>query len=120
MSTKPVTGIKFKQRPDGRTMIETKPAYASVSDKLKRQSSKRVKVVSSANVFTLPRSKIMITTTEELIKELKTWPPETKVFTSAPPFTGVRIIPQINGSVMIASVEAPSSDERTLPRDTQV
>lgn len=36
--------IKLKPKPDGRTAVEVQPAFASVSDKLKRQSSKKVRV----------------------------------------------------------------------------
>lgn len=52
-------------------------------------------------------------TVGDLIEALSGLPKDTNVFTLRPPFTGVVLIPQNNGSVMITS--PPPSPKETAP-----
>lgn len=45
---------------------------------------------------------IICRTAAELIDALKKLPPETGIFTSEPPFTGVMIVPQDDGKMLFA------------------
>ncbi len=45
MTTKPLKGVKITTDENGRQRITAKPAYSSVSDKIRQAKSKRTKVV---------------------------------------------------------------------------
>jgi hypothetical protein len=59
---------------------------------------------------------IICRTVGELIEALKTLPAETIPYSIAPPFDGVKIVPQTNGYALIAATREHSKDEDVYGR----
>jgi hypothetical protein len=54
----------------------------------------------------------MASTVADLIEELKAFPPEARVISLEPPFTGVRVVDQDNGSLLLCAPERDHREEK--------